>query len=183
MGGKSRFMVRLPNPMTCESRLSQGSLSAVKMPVLGDNVRRILEGFMKGAKLSGRCFCGAVQYRVIGQPDDAFFCHCESCRRSSGAPVVAWGRVHQNRFEVTQGELSKFASSPEVTRSRCARCGTEVLYQHEDCSPDLDFPLATLRTPGDVAPRYHVRAAEKLPWIEINDALPQHAGWRPKKAG
>ncbi|WP_282610251.1 GFA family protein [Pelagibius sp. Alg239-R121] len=136
---------------------------------------------MSRTELSGRCLCGAVQYRITGQPDDAFYCHCESCRRSSGAPFVAWGRVPQTRFELTQGALSKFASSPDVTRSRCTGCGTEILYQHKDCLPDLDFPLATLNNPEDVAPAYHVRTVEKLPWVQLGDGLPKYEAWRPKK--
>lgn len=93
---------------------------------------------------------------------------------------MAWGRVHQNCFELLQGELSQFASSPGVARNRCAKCGTEITYRHEDCLPDLDFPLATLNSPGDVKPAYHVRTSEKLPWVQKGDALPQYLEWKPK---
>ena len=135
---------------------------------------------MKPSELSGRCLCGAVQYRINGKVDDAFFCHCESCRRSSGAPFMAWGRVKQDRFELIRGGLKEFASSPGVTRSRCANCGTEITYQHKDCDPDLDFPLATLDAPEKVTPAYHIRVSEKLPWIVISDKLPTYAEWREK---
>ena len=33
--------------------------------------------------------CGAVRYEASGDPISVIFCHCESCRRHTGAPVVA----------------------------------------------------------------------------------------------
>lgn len=137
---------------------------------------------MSQTTLSGKCFCGGVHYRINGEVSDAFFCHCESCRRSSGAPFVAWGRVNEHAFEITQGEVSKFNSSPDVTRGFCARCGTGITYQHDDYLPDLDFLLATLDAPEEVIPTYHIRMAEKLPWVQINDELPKYEGWRPQNA-
>ena len=39
----------------------------------------------------GGCFCGAVRYRVEGEPIQSDYCHCRMCQRAGGAPVVAWG--------------------------------------------------------------------------------------------
>ena len=128
----------------------------------------------------GRCLCRSVRYRIVGDVADAFYCHCESCRRSAGAPVVAWGRVDEDQFRLVQGELTKFHSSPGVTRSRCAKCGTEICYQHEEYRPHLDVLLATLESPDDVPPTYHVRMAEKVSWCDLDDALPKYEGWRPQ---
>lgn len=35
----------------------------------------------------GSCFCGAVQFTVSGEPTAMGYCHCESCRSWSAAPV------------------------------------------------------------------------------------------------
>lgn len=37
----------------------------------------------------GGCMCGAVRYQAQGTPVSVIYCHCESCRRHTGAPVVA----------------------------------------------------------------------------------------------
>ncbi len=35
----------------------------------------------------GRCLCGAVEFEAQGAPKWVCWCHCESCRRHSGAPA------------------------------------------------------------------------------------------------
>ena len=38
----------------------------------------------------GKCFCGAVEFTVTGEPEAMGYCHCESCRHWSAAPVNAF---------------------------------------------------------------------------------------------
>lgn len=137
---------------------------------------------MTKKKRSGRCRCGEVHYKVIGEINDSFFCHCESCRRNSGAPFVAWGKVHVDAFQLMKGKLVQFKSSPGVVRGFCGTCGTGITYQHAESYPDLDFLLATLDSPEDFPPTFHIRVMEKLSWIHINDELPQYQEWRTNKA-
>ena len=33
--------------------------------------------------------CGAVQYELEGESEWTGYCHCHSCRKHTGAPVVA----------------------------------------------------------------------------------------------
>ena len=44
---------------------------------------------VRTAMLTGHCCCGYVRYRIDGQPSKQTLCHCATCRRASGAPVVA----------------------------------------------------------------------------------------------
>jgi hypothetical protein len=39
--------------------------------------------------LEGGCLCGAIRYRVSGKPANTMICHCRTCRRAAGSPVVA----------------------------------------------------------------------------------------------
>ena len=42
---------------------------------------------------SGGCLCGSVRYRATGKPIAPTHCHCETCRRVSGAAFMTWVSV------------------------------------------------------------------------------------------
>jgi hypothetical protein len=51
------------------------------------------------------------RYQLEGNPNDVAPCHCEGCRKSSGAPVMAWADYHDDRLTVTKGALKVINSS------------------------------------------------------------------------
>jgi hypothetical protein len=121
---------------------------------------------------SGRCYCGAVVFRVEGPVGAPCICHCESCRRATGAPFVAWGTVDSAHFHIERGTLQHVKRSPGIERGFCAVCGTSLTYQE---SPDkIDFVLAALNDSGRWPPVMHIWLQDKLPWIVIADGLPRH---------
>ena len=48
-----------------------------------------------------QCMCGAFEAQVTGEPVLAVWCHCETCRRQTGAAMQLG--VFQN-FEVIKGD-------------------------------------------------------------------------------
>ena len=131
---------------------------------------------MQNPRYSGGCFCGAVRYEASGSPRTLCYCHCESCRRAAGSPLVAWGTFDRGSFRVTRGTLAEFRSSKPVVRGFCASCGSCLTYRHETRADEIDVTLATLDDVGQLAPRMHVWVADKLPWVRIEDGLPQFPG-------
>jgi hypothetical protein len=88
---------------------------------------------------------------------------------------VAWGSVDATQFVITRGEISVVRSSPQVERGFCARCGATLTYQHASRSAEIDFTLVSLEDPESIAPASHNWVQDKLPWLTIDDDLPQHA--------
>jgi len=41
-------------------------------------------------QLEGGCLCGAVRFVAIGRPKAVYWCHCQSCRSHTGAPVAVF---------------------------------------------------------------------------------------------
>jgi hypothetical protein len=133
---------------------------------------------MDKAHYTGGCLCGSVRYQVSGQLRHLCYCHCNSCRRAAGAPMVPWGTVDSDGWRVTRGQLTQFRSSPPVLRGFCAACGTSLTY-HNDAHPgEIDVAIATLDDPTPFAPQLHLWVADKLPWVAITDGLPQYRGSR-----
>ncbi|HLB96956.1 MAG TPA: GFA family protein, partial [Acetobacteraceae bacterium] len=64
--------------------------------------------------LTGRCLCGAIRYRCGPLLYPPTLCHCESCRRASGAHAVAWLTIRTVDLAFTGAAACEFASSPGV---------------------------------------------------------------------
>jgi hypothetical protein len=132
-------------------------------------------------KLEGGCFCKAVRYCVAGEPLVVTHCHCEHCRRSSGAPFLTWAEFRINDFRYIAGRAGTYESKPLVTRSYCRECGTQLTYQHRrDEHRSIDVTVCSLDEPTALVPQNHVWCERMLPWILLDDGLPRHAFRRSK---
>lgn len=124
--------------------------------------------------LKGSCLCGAVHYELKSEPKKVLMCHCQKCRKASGAAFATNGLVDSTDFAVTQGEdkLAEFESTPGVFRRFCSNCGSP-LYSFR---PGRDFVvvrLGTLDSPMESRPSAHIFVASKADWDVIHDDLPQ----------
>jgi hypothetical protein len=122
----------------------------------------------------GRCLCGAVQYRVSGQPDSIAHCHCRLCQRAAGAAFVTWATYPASQFTWTQGQPKFFASSARGERGFCSACGTPLTFQYPDTRKTIDITLCSLDDPDDLIPQDHIWMMSQRSWIHLNDDLPQY---------
>jgi hypothetical protein len=126
-------------------------------------------------KIEGGCLCGAVRYRAWGTAYGITHCHCQSCRRASGAPFVTWAGFDSNKFNFTQGQPATYASSQNVLRTFCSRCGTALTYQRLDLPDSIDVTLGSMDDPEQLEPEDHTWTESKLSWIVPGDHLPSYA--------
>jgi len=129
--------------------------------------------------LQGGCYCGRIRYEVTGTPFNETNCHCSICRRTTGAPFVAWFSVRPSEFRVVTSELRLFRSTAKATRSFCGHCGTQLTFQGDDWPDEIDVTTCSLDRPEDVPPQDHTRTSSKLAWVHVSDGLPQHPEARP----
>ena len=122
---------------------------------------------------TGGCLCGAVRYRSEADPLRAVICHCEMCRRHSGAPFLAFVHFPKDGFVWETGAPTRFRSSKHAERGFCAACGS-TLTMHETVLGDrVQVTLGSLDAPQDVVPDDHVWTSRQLPWLRIDDDLPR----------
>lgn len=123
-------------------------------------------------RLTGGCRCGAVRFET-DPPVQAAICHCEDCRRSSGAPLMGWAGVDAKTFQVVKGEPRAWSSNGFASRHFCPECGTGLYYKNEALIPGIvDVQIAALDDAPSVSPEIQVQVAERLPWVVSLDALP-----------
>jgi hypothetical protein len=132
---------------------------------------------------SGGCACGAVRYRLRITPFDAGYCHCGICRRTSGAPVMAFASVPFAAFEIIAGTPRRRRSSTFGERWFCADCGSPLAMRVDHQPETIDFTIASLDDPSAVIPAYHLFYADRIGWFDTADALPRHEGFRAGTRG
>jgi hypothetical protein len=124
---------------------------------------------------NGGCLCGAVRYRVSGPAKATSLCHCNSCRRATGGPSLAWAIFDEDKVEIVAGALAIHASSPGVERGFCGRCGTSLTYARANRPGLFDVTTASLDDPEAFPPTKEIWTGERLSWEAANSALPQFA--------
>jgi len=127
-----------------------------------------------------RCLCGATRAKFDAhQILWSALCHCESCRRAAGAPVVGWFGVANGAWSWAGAPPSEFESSPGVVRRFCTTCGSPVAFSSERWPGETHFPAASLENPEDFDAQLHCWTQDQMDWLKIEDALPNYAQSAP----
>ncbi|HSD73979.1 MAG TPA: GFA family protein [Steroidobacteraceae bacterium] len=121
----------------------------------------------------GGCLCGAVRYRATVAPVRCVICHCEYCRKHSGAPCLSFVHFPVGAFVWLTREPSKYRSSRYAERGFCPDCGS-TLSMHEAVLGDrVQVTLGSLDHPERVRPQDHVWVQSRISWFEVADDLPR----------
>ena len=126
---------------------------------------------MNEKEYKGRCFCGAVEIRVAGQPAVMGYCHCTSCRAWSASPVNGFTLWAPEAVTIVRGadRIASYQKTERSIRKWCQACGGHLFTEHPlwklvdvyaATIPDLSFE-----------PHVHVNYAETV--LPMDDGLPK----------
>jgi hypothetical protein len=124
---------------------------------------------------TGGCLCGAVRYRATADPLRAVNCHCEMCRRHSGAAFLTFVHFPAGSFEWIGGTPTRYRSSKDAERGFCRSCGSTLSMHEEVLADRVQVTLGSLDTPDAVQPDDHVWTQSQIAWLRIDDELPRFA--------
>lgn len=121
---------------------------------------------------TGGCLCGAVRYTVTGALTDVIACHCSQCRKTSGHFVAATGAPRESISIEGAEHITRYQSSPGVTREFCAICGSQLFWNSER-NDTLAIFAGTLDDSSGLMLAGHIFCADKGAYYELEDGLPQ----------
>ena len=131
--------------------------------------------------LSGKCYCGAVQYHVADEFLYAANCHCSNCRRTTGSAFKPFAGIQREKLEITDGRNSLLiVGDDSLNDTHCAACGS-LLFSVVRDGEYAHVAYGTLVDPPTLAPTEHIFVGSKAPWFEIADELPQYAEASPSR--
>ena len=118
----------------------------------------------------GGCLCGAIRFTADGAPKWTAYCHCQSCRRHTGAPVSAYAGFETSQVRFTRGEPATYASSPGVRRGFCARCGSTLTFEGERWPGEVHLHVGAFDDPAGLPPQgKQAFVEERLPWLHLGE--------------
>jgi hypothetical protein len=128
----------------------------------------------------GSCFCGAVQFTVSGAPAGMGYCHCESCRSWSAAPVNAFTLWQPQAVQVTRcaDRIGTYNKTPHSYRKWCTTCGGHIFSEHPGLG--LIDVYAAVIPEFPYQPGIHVNYQETK--LHLADGLPKMRDM-PKEMG
>ena len=128
----------------------------------------------------GKCFCGAVEIAVTGEPVGMGYCHCSSCRSWSASPVNGFTLWPREAVTVTKGEknVGVFHKTERSYRKWCALCGGHLFTDHPEWKL-IDVYAATIPE-LPFKPGVHVNYAQSA--LRMKDGLPKLKDF-PKELG
>jgi hypothetical protein len=121
----------------------------------------------------GKCFCGAIEFSVSGDPVAMGFCHCDSCRHWSAGPVNAFTLWQPSALKVTKGadQVGTYNKTPQSYRKWCKACGGHLFTDHPTLGGGLVDVYAAMLPKLAFKPGLHVFYGEKV--LPIKDGLPK----------
>ena len=137
-------------------------------------------------RLSGGCHCAAVRYTLRSSPLSVQHCHCESCRKSTGALHATVGVMQRDKVEIEGVEnLTKYRTTPGFEQQFCRTCGCNLFAYDDD---DTTFFLVNLPTlDGDLAPGHpidmesHIFMSSRAKWEHVSDDIPHYEAEDPRE--
>ncbi len=131
---------------------------------------------MTHIEIGGSCLCGAMRYRVSGEAQRFYHCHCSRCRKASGTGHASNLLVTpaEGLHWVSGGDLLASYKVPEAKRFRncfCPQCGSPM----PRVIPELDgvlVPAGSLDTPAPIQPSARIFYDSRADWSCGGDGLP-----------
>ncbi|MDD8022955.1 MAG: GFA family protein [Paracoccaceae bacterium] len=129
---------------------------------------------------TGQCLCGAVKFRISGEFESFFLCHCARCRKDSGSAHSA--NLFSSSAKVTwvsgEEKIKTFQlAGSQHMKCFCTDCGSALPFSHANDGV-LVVPAGSLDSPVALRPTAHICVSSRANWdndlasLERIDGLP-----------
>ena len=136
--------------------------------------------------LSGGCHCRAVRYSLQASPLSVQHCHCESCRKTTGALHATLGIMRRDKVEIKgAGNLTKYRTSPGFEQQFCRTCGCNLFAYDDDDTTLFLVDLPTLD--GGIDPGHpremesHIFMSSRAKWEHVSDVILHYEAEDPRE--
>jgi hypothetical protein len=120
----------------------------------------------------GGCLCGAVRYKVEGEPLRAHVCHCTYCQRRTGSAFAMVGVFDEKHVSMSGLPVSSYEYRSDESGRRlwfqfCPRCGTTVGFRIERAPTAYAISVGTFDDPEWLDINRHIWTRSAQDWVTI----------------
>ncbi|MDV4143362.1 GFA family protein [Shimia sp. FJ5] len=135
---------------------------------------------MENNPTTGQCLCGAVKFRIAGEFESFFLCHCTRCRKDSGSAHSAnlFSSTAKITWVLGEEQIKTFQLSGSLhVKSFCSQCGSALPVSQPEIGL-LVVPAGALDSQFDMRPNAHICCSSRANWdndlasIEKIEGLP-----------
>ncbi len=128
--------------------------------------------------ISGSCLCGTVQFKISGEFEGFFLCHCKRCQKDTGSAHAA--NLFSSTATVTWVSGHESVQTYRVPETRheksfCSRCGSALPSIQSD-SALVVVPAGSLDSAIHIRPTAHICFASRAEWDERLENIPKVDG-------
>jgi hypothetical protein len=125
----------------------------------------------------GGCLCGAIRYRLRGDPLTLYCCHCTDCQKQSASAFSMSLTVRREQLELLKGTpLTATQTFPEDGRQKhgrhCGHCGSRVWTEFSKHPHIVNVRAGTLDDTSWLRPIAHTFTRSAQPWLELPAEIP-----------
>ncbi len=124
---------------------------------------------------SGSCLCKVVQFKIDGEFDSFFLCHCQYCQKDTGSAFAAnlFSTSATVSWDKGQDCIRVFQlPATQHCKSFCSLCGAALPNSQMD-GKLLVVPAGSLNDPIDIQPTAHIFVSSRANWDKQLEQIPQ----------
>lgn len=123
---------------------------------------------------TGSCKCNEVNYAITSDVEMVANCHCNTCRKMSGAAFATIVVIDEQNFEIIAGrnELISYQVTENTVKYFCRICGTPVYSLNKQLPGKYMIPIGSLDNPEKFTPSVNIFCESMLSWVNSIDDIP-----------
>ena len=114
----------------------------------------------------GGCLCGAARYEVDITNHETGNCHCSLCQNHTGSAYLTVTCVAVDQFNWISKPTGEYASSPNVIRRFCTKCGTPITWESTDYPNIANFGTGTLEDKSDIVIHHEIYTDNRMNGVQ-----------------
>lgn len=125
--------------------------------------------------ITGQCHCGTIRWQAALPPKIVINCHCNMCRKLSGADYSSWVIFPASQFGLLVGEesLTDYQATAHTRKSFCSLCGSTVSAINNSKFPGCIYVArGNITDDIDLPVQFQVFTHDKAPWVCLNGNIP-----------